>query len=77
MAKSWDLCKLKQFPITIHVDADGNIVASMPPEPEDVWTQNPLNEAVLESVEVADAIENEWFLRECMLFIFVYNVCQN
>lgn len=43
----------------IHVDADGNIVASMPPEPEDVWTQNPLNEAVLESVEVADAIENE------------------
>ena len=43
----------------IHVDEDGNIVASMPPEPEDVWTQNPLNEAVLESVEVADAIENE------------------
>ena len=43
----------------IHVDADGNIVASMPPEPEDVWTQNPLNEAVLESVEVADAIENK------------------
>mmetsp|Transcript_33228 Transcript_33228/g.98003 ORF Transcript_33228/g.98003 Transcript_33228/m.98003 type:complete len:276 (-) Transcript_33228:135-962(-) len=43
----------------VHVDADGNIVASMPPEPEDVWTQNPLNEAVLESVEIADAIENE------------------
>lgn len=43
----------------IHVDADGNIVTSMPPEPEDVWTQSPLNEAVLESVEVADAIENE------------------
>ena len=43
----------------VHVDADGKIVASMPPEPEDVWTQNPLNEAVLESVEIADAIENE------------------
>jgi hypothetical protein len=43
----------------VHVDADGNIVASMPPQPEDVWTQSPLNEAVLESVEVADAIENE------------------
>lgn len=43
----------------VHVDEGGNIVANLPPEPNDVWTQTDLNEAVLESVEAADAIENE------------------
>lgn len=43
----------------IHVDDEGSIVANLPPEPNDVWTQSDLNEAVLDSVEAADAIENE------------------
>jgi len=43
----------------IHVDDEGNIITNLPPEPTDVWSQSDLNEAVLESVEAADAIENE------------------